>query len=413
MSNPRFRWALTGILLACLALFPAAVLALNVTCGERGGAYRAITRSDGILTFYVETDDAINWHAIAGKTKVKIDTGKGFEKTKSKGSFHTPKNVKSFRIKVASKNGKLGVSCLAGPTKAAEATVLGLAANSQTLATNTGLSANSKGRFNLGGNITSKDLIYVSTSNGPSAFSSGRFLPPDWSAWASVEGRSYSGGIDGASIDFVGGVDRLVRPDLLIGVLAGYGRTIVSDVGTPEVVNSPMIGVYLAKNYNNTLIINGFASYARPQNEVSGASFLSSRLSVGLNMTGQIERSGTLIEPFFYARGFSEDQPGYTTGLGAVIAADQTTSFAAALGVKVNFTGLNTQNAMVPYASAAADYRRTTSLSGASDTVIAPRIAFGIKGELGAGQVSLDLDIGKTRSDTFDRGVKFGYEVSF
>ncbi|MFT4717089.1 MAG: hypothetical protein ACI932_002283, partial [Paracoccaceae bacterium] len=58
-------------------------------------------------------------------------------------------------------------------------------------------------------------------------------------------------------------------------------------------------------------------------------------------------------------------------------------------------------------------YQRVFNTVGADDLVLAPRIAMGVTGELWQGQVSVDIDFGKSSSDTFDRGLKFGYEVSF
>ncbi|NOX74161.1 MAG: autotransporter outer membrane beta-barrel domain-containing protein [Alphaproteobacteria bacterium] len=409
MSSPRSRRGLMGIVFACLIpLSVQPAFAFPANCNERGASYRSISKTTGVLTLKVSKNDLINWKPLAKKTRVKIDFGDGFKRVKSTGSYTVPKKQKKLRIKVSNKKGQLAVSCTTQKDDNYANFSWNIAANSQTQATGAGIGANSRGRFGLGGNIVSQDYVFVSTSN----LAKNRFGQANWSAWASVEGRSYSGGLDGVSVDFVGGFDRLVAPDLLLGMLGGYGRTIVSDSGTPEVTSSPMLGVYIGKNVDNKLIIDGFISVAQPRYDISGTSFNASRLSAGLTFTGQIQRPGLLIEPFLFARGYRELQPSYTAGL-AVIPANKALSMSASLGVKVSFTrGLGAGN-FVPYASASADFQRQSSTLTADDVLAAPRIAMGLSGTIGQGTLNVDMDFGKTRSDTYDRGFKIGYELNF
>jgi hypothetical protein len=84
------------------------------------------------------------------------------------------------------------------------------------------------------------------------------------------------------------------------------------------------------------------------------------------------------------------------------------------LGLRVKFNGgAESDQRMVPYVSAAADYRVSNSTLTGLDSFTAPRFGFGVKGKLGRGDISVDVDFGQTRSDTFDRGIKFGYELKF
>jgi autotransporter-like protein len=410
MSSPRSRRGLMGILIACLfPLVTQPAFALPANCSERGAAYRSISKTTGILTLTVEKNDRIHWKPLAAKTRIAIDYGKGFRPAKSTGSFTVSKNQETFRIKVTNKSGQAAVSCTDQGDRNYTNFSWNIAANSQTQATGTGIGVNSKGRFGLSGNVVSQDYVYLSTSNLPSNL----LVQPDWSAWASVEARSYSGGLEGVSADLVAGFDRMLTPDILVGMVGGYGRTIVSDAGTPEVAASPMLGIYIGKNVDNKLIIDGFITAAAPRYDISGASFVASRMSAGLTFTGQIERPGLLIEPFLFARGYREVQPGYTTGLGAVIAANEALSVSASVGVKFSYTkGFGSGN-FIPYASAAADFQRQTSTLSADDVLTAPRIAMGVSGEIGNGTLNVDVDFGKTRSDTYDRGLKVGYELNF
>ena len=411
MTIVRTRMSLMACALISFISYPVEKAdASGMACSERGASYHLLTGAGGVFSVDVSQYDALSWQAIAGNGQVLIDIGAGFQNAPAPGTFSTHKGLVQVHLKIDG-DAQSAVSCVPGSAPSTPAGIHGdLAANSQTSATSTGVGTNAKNRFMGGSNVLSGNLIYVSTSN----LASSRFLPADWNAWAGFEGRAYSGGIEGQSFDFVGGVDTLLAPDMLVGVLGGLGRTFVTDSGTPETSTSPMIGAYFGKQFSDTLIMDGFLSWARPGYEISGASFNASRVSAGLTLTGQIKgQGGVSWEPFLFARGYQEQQPTYTTGLGAVIAANASRTFAASLGVRVKLTGQEDDKALVPYFSAAADYKFANSTLGGTDLMIAPRLGLGVRGDLGKGQVSVDFDIGKARSDTFDRGLKLGYEVKF
>lgn len=413
MTRLRKCVALVACTLANFTLYPVGIAqGLSIPCSERGASFRVLNGGIGVMDISVEPHDLVSWRALNGDGQLMIDIGSGYRPAPTPGTFSTHTGLATVRIKVdGDADAATAVSCVAGSAKDAPNGVSAeVAADSQTFATSTGVGLNAQNRFKSGGKVVSKNLVFMSSSN----MASGRFLPPDWNAWATLEGRSYSGVLDGQSFDLVGGVDRLVSPDLLIGVLGGYGRTFVTDAGTPETVTSPMLGGYFGRNWHDTLILDGFVAYATPQYGISGATFSSRRLSGGLTLTGNLRREAMIVEPFLFARAYHEWQPSYTTGLGAVVAANEAINVSATLGVRVRMTGSeDAPNRLVPYFSAAADYRRASSTLGGVDVVTAPRIGLGLRGNVGAGQMSLDFDFGKTRSDTYDRGMKFGYEMKF
>jgi hypothetical protein len=413
MSIPRVSTGLAGMFFACLASIVSGTQAeaSAMTCGERGSSYRLINARDTSVAISVVQGDFVQWQVLSGAQSVQIAMAGTAQVASGTGSYATPANVSLVTLSLDDTSGVVAVGCVQGGKPGSNPYFSAgiVSANSQTYATNTGVGLNSKGRFGTGSNLVSQNTIFVSTSN----MGANRFVHPDWNAWASLEGRFYSGGLDGMSLDFVGGIDRLVTPDLLVGVLGGFGRTAVADTGTKEVATSPMLGLYFGHQIETGLIVDGFLSFAKPAYDISGASFTADRQSLGLNVSGRVKRGGLSFEPFLLARGYRENQPGYTTGGGGIVGANQTSSFAASLGVKVAFEGQGSGNALVPYVSAAADYRVSTSTLAGTDRMIAPRIAVGLNGKLGQGDISLDVDFGKTRSDTYDRGIKLGYELKF
>ena len=400
-----------AILCAILAFTtPQTAKSAPVACAERGASFRMVTPADGDMAIAFAGGDLVSWVVLSGSPKVMIDIGSGFQAANSTGSFSAPSGWNSFGIRVSGDRASVAVSCSEGAgTTSAAGTAGTVSASSQTFATTLGIGANTQARFQTGANAASGGHLFVSTSN----LATNPAMAPEWNAWASYEGRGYSGGISGASFDFVGGIDRMVAPELFVGILGGYGRSFVTDTGTAKDSSSPMIGGYFGANVGQNLVLDGFLSYAQPSYQISGAQFEASRLSAGVTLTGQIERPRVVLEPFLHAHGYQENQPGYTTGGGTVIAPNATATMMGSLGLRVKLVSKDQPSKLIPYFSAATDFKRADSSLTGTDLVTAPRFGFGLSGHLGKGQVSLDIDLGKTRSDTFDQGVKLGYKFKF
>lgn len=411
MSSLRFRRAVAGcvvtVLHALVGTNPA--YAATISCAERGASFRHVAAADGTLEIRIEANDAVTWQSMTGSGKVVIDIGAGWRDAPAPGGFQAPAGLAAFKIRIDDGTGSTSVSCFPAATTPTDDILADIGATGQVFATNTGVAANTRSRFGIGGNIVSRNQIYVSTSNMRSA----RFLPPAWNAWASLEGRSYSGGIEGATFDLVAGVDYLVSPDLLVGMLGGMGRTLLTVSGTPESSYSPMLGAYFGRNFNDQVIVDGFIYYARPVYAKSGASFTSARVSAALNVTGYIEGNQIDIEPFLFARGYQENQPSYIASGPVVVAANEVVTFAASLGVRVRLRNDADPDGLAPYFSAASDMKRTNSTLAGADIFTAPRLSMGLAGRVGAGQLSINVDFGKSRSDTYDRGLKIGYDLKF
>lgn len=210
MSIPRHRVGQIGCILTALTILTTGnTHAMTVVCGERGSSFRSLDDSDGVLGISVSAKDYISWQNLTGSGTLAIDYGAGYQSVSAPGDFVVPTGTSMFNIKVTGNGSLAAVSCTVGVGQAALGGSGEISANSQIVATNTGIGANTKGRLSTGGNIMSKDKLFLATSS----MGSDRFLPADWNAWMSLEGRSYAGGISGILFDLVAGVDSLIAPD--------------------------------------------------------------------------------------------------------------------------------------------------------------------------------------------------------
>jgi plastocyanin len=301
------------------------------------------------------------------------------------------------------------LSCTPASSSNAGSTSGSAGGESQSGATATGVGQNSDNRFGDGdGNTATKNSIFVSTQN----LGSGSLETPDWNAWISAEARTFAGGFSGGSLDMVGGIDKLINNDLLVGVLFGYGRVAVVEGGVSASALSPMFGVYVGSRTESGLVIDGFATGALPVTSTSGTSFTSTRYAAGLTITGRSEFRGNELRPYLNAKGFTEAQPAYI-GTGGAVAANSIQSLTVSAGVRMNFVTALPGTELQPFISGAIDYRNRTSTLNGVDTFFYPRIGFGVNGPLSGGQFSFSIDAGKSRSDTIDIGALLKLEFIF
>ncbi|SEK17481.1 ubiquitin-like protein [Pacificibacter marinus] len=287
--------------------------------------------------------------------------------------------------------------------------VAAISANGQTRAMQTGTSNNSRSRLGeSSSNIVSRSQLFFSTQN----LSNNSLERPELNVWFLAEGRHYSGGYDGYSADVVFGADKLFSNNFLAGLMLGYGHVDISDATGSVGANSPAVGAYFATKFAGDLILDGYFSYARPEYKLDGATLKSDRISASLALSGD-HTIGTLnIRPFTSVSGYSESQPSYIGGGGAV-AANDIYEYKASLGARFEVTSALGFTGMTSYMSAAVDYGRSKSTSTGTEDFAAPRLGFGVSGPVGEGYLSIDLDGGKVSSETYDLGLRANYSFNF
>lgn len=92
--------------------------------------------------------------------------------------------------------------------------------------------------------------------------------PPDWNFWLKGTGTYFDGkgnSFDGYTLNIVGGIDRRIGEDALIGVLFGYGRSDFDTVtaGTRGAFEADgfHVGGYFGAKLGDTLVFDALAAY--------------------------------------------------------------------------------------------------------------------------------------------------------
>jgi len=277
----------------------------------------------------------------------------------------------------------------------------------QAAATFAGITNNSDARFGNGGAQVSSNRVFVSTSGMNSGLSS-----PDWNAWASVSGRSFSGGTSGSSANVVAGVDRLVGADSLVGVLLGFGTISLNDGITPATATTPTIGVYFGTR-TGSLKTDGFVSLGKPRTTTNGATFSSSRQTGGLSVSKDMQRGNTTLRLVGKISGFTDAQPSYVTGSSVTIAANTISRMVASIGLRMTFQNAGWGGGFTPYISGNAEYSVISETATGVSTFASPRIGLGVSGAVGRGTLTVDIDAGRTLANTVDAGIKLQYDLRF
>jgi hypothetical protein len=317
----------------------------------------------------------------------------------------------SETVSLAQSAGGAIISCAVATTGSVTGSGSLLSGNSQTNATQTGVSRNTQGRLGgNSGNTVTKDSIFVSTQNLPG--NRAGMLPPDANLWVSIERRGYTGGVIGYSGDLVGGIDWLVNDRMVLGVLAAYGLMDITAGTTNAVIRSPSIGGYFGTRLGDELFADGFLSFARPGYVTQGTTFSSGRISAAFSVTGNQQRGNLLLSSYLKAKSFGEWQPAFVGTSGAV-PANAIRSFNISLGAKVAPVAPVGTNEFLPYFSLAIDYGFSDTTAAGTDVFFLPRAGFGFAMKMGRGDLLVDIDTGWVRSDTRDLGVRVTYEMVF
>ena len=286
-----------------------------------------------------------------------------------------------------------------------------IAANSQANAVRTGTSGSTQNRLKSGDavtrNLASENTLFFSTQS-----IAGDGTNPDWNAWVSVEGRQYSGTLDGFSADLVIGVDKMVRDDLIIGGMVALGRVNLKNTTQTSEVSSTAVGAYFAKRFQDALFMDGSVTFAQPKYKTDGASFTASRTSISLGLQGSITTGKMQITPSGQLTGYSEKLPAYTGTSGAV-AANTVANISLHVSAKLEPLA-PVAGGILPYVTLGVDYGSNVSTAAGTQTFVAPRLGAGFSMAMdNGGNFSVDVDAGKVQSGVRDLGLRASYDFSF
>jgi hypothetical protein len=303
----------------------------------------------------------------------------------------------------------LALSCSAGVTDGA-IQVLDLAQIStagQQRAIGDALDRNLNGRFDGGGsNFASRNAVFVSTQNA----AGNRGARTEYNAWMSLSGRYYWDGYEGYSADVLFGMDRLVTSNTLVGLMIGVGATDLEiDGGAETSTDSVLFGAYGAHEYQSGMMIDGYLAYSSVSYDAGGTQLDTERYHLGISVSGDVETASGVLQPRAGLGAAWEDFPDGVAG----ITAGYSRQLAATLGVRHDWTAPLGGTNLMPFASIDFEYNTTDGSDGASDEYIAPRLGFGLEGEIGNGYFASSIDIGQAASNVYDAGIDLSYEFRF
>ena len=270
-------------------------------------------------------------------------------------------------------------------------------------------------------------LGYIDGADG------GSIGDPMWNVW--IKGRySYydgdAGTFDGYVADIFGGLDYKLSPNVVVGALAGFGRTDFDTVtsGTPGGFEADgfTIGGYTGIGFGGGVTFNAMLAYTGSQyDNSSGAttgSFDADRVTVAASLRGHHEMAnGWTLVPTFDFLLASEHQGAYTDSAAIAHASQTITAGRISAGPKILFPELPTSSGYYRFWAGAMgeyDFSNTSPVpsSGLPDLgdVGSLRLSGGLDSKIGEGTLSLRGDIfGIGSGEYIAYGGTVGYELPF
>lgn len=236
--------------------------------------------------------------------------------------------------------------------------------------------------------------VFLSTSGGAS-------MP---SAWAALQGRSFTGDLEGRSYELTLGADIEPNPGTRFGFVLSAGRADLTFTGTDIETDSVTYGPYFSASLSDRYSIDGFVLFASPEYDVGGTTYSADRRAIGLSVSADYTLGGMQIISSLGVQGFEEEHP--AAGALAARTIRQTTG---SLSVQAN---LAPGSATQPYIRLGLNNNRFDDGTTES-TFWAPRLGGGINWQTGAGTLSLDIDGGRLLEDTNDLGFDLRYSINF
>lgn len=248
------------------------------------------------------------------------------------------------------------------------------------------------------------------TGNGPNLSTRGLFLSSGGTsspmqAWASLQGRNYSGDVDGRSYELTLGADFEVGAGTRLGLFLSSGRADLDIAGVDVETDALSFGPYFKTRLSDTYEITGYALFARPDYDIGGTSYEAERRAAGLTANANYMWGNTEIESFLGVSGFSEDHPS-----AGALSSRTVSALTGSIGTKAIFA----QGAPLrPYVSIGADFHRYDDGVNGRKTHNTPRIGTGFTYNTGNGSLSMDLNGGQIFEDTRDVELRMNYNFNF
>lgn len=245
---------------------------------------------------------------------------------------------------------------------------------------------------------------------------------PSWnglsSVWGSLDTKTLNGTYSGDSTNLLFGADALVGDSLIVGVIAGYSVSSITIPSGQRIKTKALsFGPYFSAQLSETLSLDGFAAFGKPNYDVDGGQFSGDKIFGNLTLSGSIFLENALVSPFISIASIREDLPAFTSVAPfPVVAYGATTidAFVTTIGASVNFNPVEKGGkTYLPHAGFEVDFVRSDDGFGNITNFTAPRLSGGVNIISDAGALSLGADISRTSEGTTTFGANAAYFLQF
>jgi hypothetical protein len=244
------------------------------------------------------------------------------------------------------------------------------------------------------------DGTFVSTKGGKDGVN----------VWAAITGRTFWDGYDGNSVGLTFGADRFVGAQTLVGLMAGRNQQKITDAsGVDNNSSANMLGVYAAHAIGDTVVMDGYVARSWVGYDVDGTEFDTGRTLVGLSATGRIENAAGVLQPRARVDASRESFPESVSGLTAGRAEAAT----ASVGARFDWNTPLGASGLKPFASLDVEWNYARDTDDVVSHFTAPRLGLGVTGQVGQGELTAALDLGRVAEDVNDAGLTLSYDLRF
>lgn len=226
-----------------------------------------------------------------------------------------------------------------------------------------------------------------------------------YNGWVSLQGRSYSGAIDGESYELSFGTDFEIGMGKRLGLFLSMGQSDLNIGGVIVESDGVSFGPYVKMELGDRYSVTGYALFAQPDYTVGGTRYQADRRALGVTVNADYMIGNTEIVSYLGLSGFTEDHP----AAGALVARD-ISSFTGSIGTRASF---NAGAPFRPYLSLGADFMRFDDGINGTITHNTPRVGAGFIYDSGAGSLNMHINGGEILQGTDDVEVRVNYDLEF
>lgn len=323
----------------------------------------------------------------------------GYSETITQDASNVYVNVSTEGAEVAGAESASTITVTCEPASAAtgvkkEAAVGALTAGAGTTAIGGGINSAMSSRKGGSGVAASQNGVFFATQGDAE----------DAQVWVSLEGRKFSGDIDGDGAELSFGADFEAGPGAYIGFVVSAGEYDLTTATDTINVKSVSYGPYFSTEIDDTWSVDGFITFADPEYDVSGTAYTAQRRSGQLRVTADYTWQNMDVASHLSFGGFREDHPAAGSN-----AAFDVSSTSGSLGTTVMF---DAGGGLRPYVSLAAEFNRLDDGTTESEH-FSPRVGLGLSYDSAKGTTTLDIDGGETLEGTRDYGLRVGHSFQF